>query len=310
MKTLSRRLALVSAVLTLTLTTLLLFGGIPAARADDATVKLTVRVTDTGWVPDTIEVPQGALVELTFVWDNPNHPNDEHIIVIPDYKLESDKINSVNKQTVLKFIADKAGSFNFKCDFECDTHDAFQHGTIKVVAGSGGSAGTGASAASFQASKIVIDPVAGVAINGNSVSISATLQDKDGKPIPKAEVLFFAHRQFLGRHGDVAIAAGKTDAGGNVYATYRPTNSDGGEIILRFEGGGVFAKTEQTFNLAGSPQFEPIPAFVTDDGLHGIKGFAPFVLVAVIGSVWLAFAFMLFQAWGVSRVRSEGSQSK
>jgi len=310
MKTLHRRIALVAAILAVAVSALWLFTGATPALADDGPTKVTIKIADNGFQPASVDVPLNATVELTFVWDSPSHPNDEHIIVIPGYKLESEKIDRTNKQTVVKFVATKSGSFLFKCDMECDTHDILQHGNINVTAGGAAGAGAGGSASSLQVSKLVIDPVKGIVVKGNTVNIAASLQDKDGKPIAKAEVLFFADRQFLGRQGEVPIAVGKTDANGLVFATYHPTNSDGGKLIARFEGGGLFDKTEQAFNLAGSPQFQPVPQSATDDDLHGMKSVAPYALVGVIGGVWLAFAFMLFQAWGISRVRrAEGSQS-
>ncbi len=310
MQTLLRRCALAATVLAVAVGALWLVAGATPALAEDGPTKITIKVTDSGFEPASIDVPLNATVELTFVWDSPNHPLDEHIIVIPGYKLESEKIDAQNKQTVVKFVATKAGPFLFKCDFECDTHDILQHGNINVTAGgAGGAAGGGSAAPALQASKLVIDPIKGIVVKGNTVNIAAALQDKDGKPIAKAEVLFFADRTFLGRQGEVPIAVAKTDTNGLAFATYHPTNPDGGKIIARFEGGGVYDKTENAFNLAGSPQFQPIPQSATDDSLRGMKSVAPYVFVAVIGGVWLAFAFMLYQAWGISRVRpAEGSR--
>jgi plastocyanin len=308
MKTLHRRLTLIAAVLAVALSAVWVFAGTTPALADDGPVKFTIKITDAGFQPDTIDVPMNATVELTFVWDSQNHPDDQHIISVPGYKLESEKIDHINKQTVLSFVATKSGTFTFKCDFECDTHDILQHGTINVTAGGAGTTGSSGGGSQLQVPKLVIDPVTGIVIKGNSVSIAAALQDKDGKPIAKAEVLFYANRTFLGRTGEVPIAVGKTDATGLAYATYHPTNSDGGKIIARFEGGGLYDKAEQTVTLAASDQFQPIPQSASDDNLHGIKKVAPYVLVIVIGLVWAAFAFMLFQAWSISRVRSGGAQ--
>lgn len=316
MHTLRSQLALAAFIALLAASALWLFSGAPSAVAEDGPVKITIKVTDAGFDPSSIDVPAGARVELTFVWDNPGYPSDEHIIVIPGYKLESEKIDQTNKQTVLAFIATKTGPFLFKCDSECDTHDILQHGNINVVAAGGTSTaaggaagGTSTAAGALEASKFVIDPVTGIVVRGNTVSIAANLQDKDGKPIPKAEVVFFADRQFLGRHGEVPVATAKTDAGGNAYAIYHPTNSDGGTIIARFEGAGLYDATEQKLNLAPSSQFQPVAESTNDDQLHGIKEFAPFVLIGVIGAVWLGFAYMLFQAWGISRVHPGGGPS-
>lgn len=288
----------------------------PATAQQAAPVKVTVRITDSGFDPKSVDVPMGARVELTFVWDQPAHPDETHVITIPGYKLESEQVDRTNKQTVLAFVANKTGAFNFKCDTECDTHDYLQAGTINVVAGgassTGGAGGGGstAGAATLQASKIAVDPVTGVIVRGNSVSIAATLKSTEGKPISKAEVAFFAKRTFLGREAEVPIGTAKTDAAGNAYTIYHPTNADGGSIVARFEGGGVYDRTELSFNLAPSNQFQPIRLAATDDDLHGIKRFAPFALIGIIGGVWLSFAFMLLQAWGISRVRPEGGSSR
>ncbi len=289
----------------------LAMGGARTALADDGPLKITVKVTDGGFDPPTVEVPQGASVELTFVWANQAHPTDEHIIVIPGYKLESEKIDSTNKQTTVKFIATQTGTFAYKCDVECDAHDSLQHGEIKVTAGAGGAAtGGGAAGSQLQASKLVFDPTSGVVVNGNTVALSATLQDKDGKPIAKQEVQFFAEQQFLGRTGQVEIAQAKTNANGVAYAIYHPTTPNAEKLTAKFAGGGVFDGTEQTVELAASPKFagKAIPS--EDDNLHGIKTVAPYALVLLIGSVWATFAFILYQAWSVSRVAQGGDPPK
>ena len=270
------------------------------AFADDQPVKITVKLTDAGFVPATVEVQQGQAVELTFVWDSPAHPLDEHIMVIPDYKLESDKINSDHKETTVKFVATKSGTFNFKCDMECDVHDLLQHGELKVTAGGG-------AAAALQPSKFVVDPVTGVITKGGSVSIAAQLVDKDGKPIPKAEVRFYAEQQFLGRTGLIEIGIAKTGANGIASAVYRPTTPDAEKIVAKFAGVGLYDATEQTIPLVGSAQFAPAAAPNSDDTLHGMKKGARLGLVLVIAGVWLTFGFIAFQAWGISRVQKGGA---
>lgn len=287
----------------------LVLGSGRMALADDGPVKVTIKVGDKGFDPESVDVPMGSAVEITFVWDTTNHPDDQHIIVIPGLKLESEKIDKNNKQTVVKFVATKSGDFLFKCDFECDTHDLDQHGHINVTAGGGAGGSGGGGGAALLASKIVVDPANGVVVNGNSVAISANLQDKDGKPISRAEVTFLAEHMFLGRHGQVPIAVGKTDANGNAYAVYHPTNTDGGKLIARYDGGGQYDKSELVFNLAGSGQFQPKAAPNSDDDLHGMKTAAPVVFVLVIVSLWASFAFMLYQAWAISRSRSGGGRA-
>jgi plastocyanin len=277
------------------------------ARADEP-VKLTVKVTDQGFDPAVVEVPQGAPVELTFVFANKNYPQDEHIMVgTGAVKFESDKIDSATQQTTVKFVATQPGTFGFKCNVECDAHDDLQKGEIKVKA-AGGAAGAGASSG-LQESKLTIDPTAGVLVKGNSVSIVAVLQDKDGKPISKADVTFYLERQFLGRKGQVEIATAKTNEGGLATAVYRPTDSAGGKITVAFAGGGLYDKTEESVQLAPSRQFEPLALAAKDDDLHGLKRVAPYALITLIGGIWLGFAFMLYLAWGISRAAPGGDSA-
>jgi hypothetical protein len=270
--------------------------------ADDQPVKITVKVTDAGYVPNNIEIEQGKVVELTFVWDSPAHPLDEHIIVISGYKLESGRINSDHKETTVKFIATQSGTFAFQCDLMCDTHDLLQKGQITVKPAAGGGA------AALQPSKLVIDPVTGVVIKGGTVSIAAQLVDKDGQPIPKAEVRFYAEQQFLGRTGLIEIGIAKTGTNGLASAVYHPTTPDAEKIVAKFAGVGLYDATEQTLQLVGSAQFGPAAGPNTDDTLHGIKGGAHLALVLVIAGVWLTFGFIAFQAWGISRVRNGGRE--
>ena len=270
------------------------------AQAQEAPVKITVKVTDGGFDPLVVEVEQGKSVELTFVWAHVVHQNEEHIMVIPGYKLESDKIDSSHRETTVKFIAMQSGTFDYKCDLECETHDILQNGVIKVKPSGGGAA------AALQPSKLVVDPVSGILIKGGTVSLAAALQDKDGNPIPKAEVSFYVEQKFLGDSGLMAIGVAKTGASGYANLLYRPTTNAPRTIVTKFAGLGLYDATEQKIELVGSDQFIPKAAEAPDDTLHGLKGGARIALVVVIAGVWLAFAFMLFQAAGIRRETGGG----
>ena len=272
--------------------------------AQEAPVKVTVKVTDGGFDPPVIEVEQGKSVELTFVYANVAYANEEHIMVIPGYKLESDKIDSGHRQATVKFIATQSGTFDFKCDLECDTHDALQSGLIKVKPSSGGSA------AKLEPSRLVFDPVGGVLIKGDTVSFAALLQDKEGKPIPKAEVRFYAEQEFLGKTGLVEIGVAKTLPNGYANVLYRPTTNVPRTIIAKFTGVGLFDASEQSIQLVGSDQFRPRKVSASDDTLHGLKGGARAALVLVIAGVWLAFGFMLFQVFGIRRAAAGGETTR
>jgi plastocyanin len=268
--------------------------GIRLAFAEEQPVKISVKVGESGFEPGTIEVSSGQLVEITFIWDSPNRPNEEHIIVFEGMKLESEKITKDHPQTTVKFVATTPGTFGFKCDIECDLHDALQKGILKVKAGGG-------TAAALQPSTLSVSPT-GVAVKAETVKVSATLTDKEGQPIPRVEVTFYTPKTFLGNEGLVEIGVGKTAPNGQVNLTYRPTTTEARKIVVRFEGGGVYDATETTVDVPGSRLFGLAKA-ETHVSLQGLRDWAPFGFLGIILSIWAAFAFMLFQAWSVRRVR-------
>lgn len=300
----SNKLHHATALAVLAVTILAAAGGIAtrSAYADDPPVQITVKATDTGFDPNVITVEQGKTVQLTFVWANDGHPNDEHIITIPDYKLESDKISQSNKTSTVTFIATKTGTFFFKCEIECDTHDLLQQGQLKVVAGS-----SGASAA-LQKPTIALDPQAGVVIKGGTVSLAVTLQDKDGKAIPKADIAFFARREFLGVSGEVAIGVAQTGPSGLASIVYHPTTTDPEVLTAKYAGGGIYDSAEQAINLVGSQQFAP-QAHPSPADLHGLKSNAHIALIVVIASVWAVFLLVLLSVVSLSRIRPGNGQA-
>ncbi|MBE0608825.1 MAG: hypothetical protein IH609_05565 [Dehalococcoidia bacterium] len=234
------------------------------------------------------------------MWSHVAYLEEEHIMVIPGYKLETEKIDAEHRETTVKFVAAQAGTFFFQCDVECETHDVLQNGQIKVTPSSGGAA------AALQPSKLVVDPVNGVLIKGGTVSIATTLQSEDGEPIPRAEVRFYAREEFLGKTELMEIGVAKTLPNGYASLLYRPTNEDDRTVVAKFEGVGLYAATEQEIALIGSDQFVPRHREAADDGLHGLKGAAYVSLVLVIAGVWLAFGFMCLQALGIKRAAGGG----
>ncbi len=299
----------------------------PRAEAQGSDpVKLRIEVTDSGFNPNTVEVPQGSMVELTFVWNQPGNPNDEHIMVVEGYKLESDKINQGHRETTLKFVADKPGDFVFRCDLDCDKHDLLQAGHLKVSA-SGGKGGS----ASLTATKISVSPSSWVTA-GDPIILMATLKDDQGKPVSKAEVSFSIQAQFGPTTGQMDIGSAKTDVNGVAFLPYKPTlHALLQTITAQFDGMGVYAQSKQSIQirLIGTP---PSAYTVDPTGLPDAPAYAslapatvapistPLVaalswsmshwqetpIVLLVGGVWLAFAYVLFQAFGIAWVGKRG----
>jgi len=264
-------------------------------------VQVRVEITDSGFNGNpgdfVVEVEQGALVELTFVWAHQSYVQEEHILVLEGYGLESDKIDSNNRERTLKFVADQPGTFDFKCDLECDLHDYLQRGHLKV-----GRGGAGTAAAVLTPTTLTVSP-SSWRTGGDPVTLMAVLKDADGAAVPKAEVDFWVDAEFVGTQGKMRIGTAKTDANGVAFLDYRPTlTAPEQTITARFEGMGIYDESEQavTIEEAGIPP----PAFtVAPQGLDAIRQWAPLALTAVVLGVWLIFGFVLYQIYGIVRVR-------
>ncbi len=249
-----------------------------------------------------IEVAQGSLVELTFVWAHVGYFQEEHVMILEGYKLETDKLTREHPEATLKFIADKAGGFTFKCDLDCDVHDYLQRGHLKVGRGGGGGG-----AAVFTPTALSLTPSSWVTA-GDPVSLTAVLKDAKGAPVPKAEVRFYVDASFVGTKGKMAIGTAKTDANGVAFLDYRPTLATRQQVIMAaFEGMGVYAESQGSIELqeVGVP---PAAYTTAPIGLEVIRHWAPTALAAAVLSVWSVFGFVLYQAIGIARVSTRGGE--
>ncbi len=284
------------------------------AQSSDA-VKIKVEITDAGLrcAPEsnnclgirdgqfTIQVEQGQAAELTFVWAHQGYIQDEHILILEGYGLESEKLTSQHKESIFKFIADKPGQFRFKCDLQCEIHDTLQKGRLSVTRG--GSGGSN-SAASLTPTTLTLSSSSTIT-TGEPVSFTAVLKDRDGAPVSKAEVHFYVDAEFAGSKGKMAIGLSKTDAKGVALLDYKPTiEMEKHTISASFEGVGIYAESQQATDIQ---QIGPTdPAYQTAPvGLEGVKLWVKLTVVVIIGSVWLTFGFVLFQAMGVAWVRDK-----
>lgn len=297
MTSIARR-ALHPTVLVIVLALAALTAFIPRTGYAEDPVKVTVKVTDSGFVPTTVTISQGQAVELTFEWAHVSRPTEEHIIVIEGYKLESEKIDKAHTTSTVKFIATKVGTFAFSCDIECDIHSSLQNGQLKVTAG-------GAGSAALTPSKFEIDPVANISVRDDHIIVTATLKGGDGKPIAKADVAFLVEQQFVGTTSLMKVGAARTGPTGIAQLVYLPRETEPEKMVVRFEGLGVYDATEAIIQLPGSQLFGP-PSRSTGSGILELKTGARFGLVIVIAAVWGAFAFILYRAWSLRKAQPGG----
>ena len=248
-----------------------------------------------------VEVDQGTLLALTFVWGHQGYVQEEHIMILRGYKLEWDKLDSEHREATVELIADKPGTVRIECDLDCELHDFMSGGHLKV--GRGGGTGD----VSYTPTSLTISPSTW-ATGGESVSLMTVLKDDKGSSVPKAEVRFFLDAEFIGLTERMEIGKGKTDANGVVFFEFQPTMAMREQVITaRFDGGGVFDESEQSIEIleTGVPPsgYEQEAA-----GLESIADRGPMALSIAIIAVWLVFAFVLYQAlsivWSGGKERS------
>ncbi len=283
------------------------------AQSPEEVVKVRVEVTDTGFKPATVEVEAGKLVELTFVWAHQAYPNDEHIIVLEGYKLETEKITASHREATIRFVADKPGTFTFKCDLECEVHQLTQNGRLSVKAGRGG---TAARVPTVLTVKPLTDTV-----GPRGVDIVALLKDANGAPVPKAELRFFLEAKFLTTQGLIELGRAKTDASGMATWEYRPTvDMPEHKLVVRFESAGVYDESEQALSLrqAAPPPAAYVPAptgfvnapsaplpgaaevegepwrWLTAAWSWSLNNWGPLTILLVVATVWGAMAYTVY----------------
>ncbi len=270
-------------------------------RADVA--KIRIEITDQGLNGNPgevdVEVEQGQQVEMTFVWAHKEKTNEEHIMKLDGYKLETDKLDSSHKEATIKFIADKTGSFDFYCDIECEVHDALQRGVLKVKGTGGGSAGSNAVART--ATNLAVSASSSLVATGESVTLMTTLTDPQGKPISKAEIHYFVDADFAGQQDKMEVGTAKTDANGVAFFDYQPTEPVAKQTITAaFQAQGIYDDSQKAveIQLVGAP----LPAYqMAPIGLEDFRDLAPLALGLGVLGLWSVFAFVLIQAVSIAR---------
>lgn len=268
-----------------------------AASGGQDVQKIRVEITDNGFNgrPDfTLEVDQGRQVELTFVFAQKGTLGDGHIVMLKGYGVETPEINYYNPEATLKFIADKPGTFEMTCDLDCEIHDKLQKAHLKVTAG----AVSGGAAVTYLPTTLSAYPSAWET-SGEPVQLSLSLKDGSGSPVPRANVRVFVETEFAGTKGRMEIAGLKTDAKGAAVASYKPTFPGRQVVTAQFEGVGLYAESQQSFQL----QVKDVePAYVVGPrGLEGVSDRIPIGIALVMASIWSTFGFVVFHVYRIGR---------
>lgn len=275
----------------------------PAWAQATEPVKFRVEITEAGFNGSaddfTLEVEQGALVEITFVWAHPTYPLEEHIIVLEKYNLETDKLTAENREATLTFIADKSGTFNFRCDLECELlHDYLQKGYLKVIP-------KGSEGATFTPTILSVTPSSWVT-GGDPIQLMAVLKDAQGAPVAKAGLRFTLAAEFAGAQGEMEVGRAKTDTNGVAFLDYQPTlGASIHKLTAHFEGMGIYAESQQSVEIQGVGMLPP--AYTTPPlGLESIRHWAPQIFAIVVLSVWVIFGYVVYGLYRIKAISRRG----
>jgi hypothetical protein len=105
----------------------------PSGGSDVARIRVELDYKGFNGAPEfVVEVQRGQRVELTFVWADTAVLDNGHRIVIEDLGLKTPPLTVDNREATLSFIADRAGSFEMKCNWRCEGHENLKDGILRV----------------------------------------------------------------------------------------------------------------------------------------------------------------------------------
>lgn len=293
------------------LTAVLAIGARPAAAQTAEPVKIRVPITDNGFNGQpgnfTINVRQGQLVEITFVWDQKIHLGDEHIFVLDGYNLETKTINATEREASWRFVADKAGTFRIKCDLECEVHDVLKSALLVVTpAGAAGPAGTADGPDTRPKSQLaLVAPVESV--RGRHVDISVTASDASGVPIPAARILLVETVEFYGMEPRaVEVASATTGKDGVARLEYLPRRTGERALKVMLDGNAARAPSSVELKLAVGDG----PATYRVEPPAGIPGVNRFLVSTIIVIVWGTMFIVTMHVVAIVRAGRDGLEEE
>lgn len=302
--------------------------GARGTAAQTAAMKIRVPITDNGFNDQptnyTITVPQGQLVELTFVWDQKIHVADKHIIVLDGYNIESAEIGAETREATLRFTADKAGSFRMKCDLECEIHNVLKNGTLIVSPAAGPAASPAASPAAGPAASPAAGPAAagtdtrpksqlglsapvGAAL-GSRVPLSISAGDASGAPIAGAQLRLVEVTGFYGLDPqEIEVARAVTAKDGTATLEYVARRTGTRVLKATFAGDVTHAPASLDVKL----EVGDGPALYHVEPPAGIPGVSRFFVSGIIIAVWGTMFIVAMHVVGIVRAsRNEGSEAE
>lgn len=247
-----------------------------------------------------IDAVVGQEIEITFVWADEAVPDNAHRLLVKGYGLQTELLDSDNREATLRFVADRVGTFEVVCDWRCEGHTSALQGAKLIVADP-----HPGDQVTLIPTSLLLAPVA--APDSSAVTLSATLTDTAGAPVAGAPVRFYLRTSFVGVEGDAEVAAVLTDDAGAARATYRPTSDGEHLFVVRFPGSDLHAEADEVLSVdvdRASPAYVVAPR-----GLEALSDVVPLVFAMVVISIWTTFAYVLLQVVLIRRGRTRSTSS-
>jgi len=242
-----------------------------------------------------LEVVEGQTVEITFVYADDASQDNQHILYISGYKIQTDTLSKDNPEVTVKFTADKTGEFSINCILECAGHNNLQNGKLVVSPAAAGSQPVKTTATTASLTMDTPDQ----AETGQSLTLAALVKDNLDKPVADAQVKFFIESDFFVK-GMMEIGETVTNEQGLAKIDYIPNEAGVIHVVARYEAGSGSepVETKREVNITGSSK----SFYHTLIGIQFPNSFLIWMIalaVIVIG-IWSTFLYVLSQVLFIS----------
>jgi plastocyanin len=254
-----------------------------AAQGAGDVYRVRVVASERGFDPPVVDVPEGQLIELTFVYgDTHLHEDNPHVMFIEGLNIESGEISRSKPETTVRFTAEKSGRIRYVCKLYCTGHERMQDGILNVrPIGAGGGAAV-AQPVNLRMAASSPDVV------GARVLLRAELGTTDGTPLEGITVRF-EQQATLVTPGWVTLGTARTDGRGAATLEYLPFGTPGDQPVRAvFEGS---ARYEPAAAAAMLKVAEVLPAWhaPVEPRFGDVRYW---LLVAGVGGVWLTLGYV------------------
>ena len=238
-----------------------------------------------------LEVVEGQEVEITFVYADDASRDNQHIMYIGGYKIQTDILGKDNPEVTVKFTANKTGEFPITCIMECAGHQNLQNGKLVVSPAAG-------SQPVMTTVTLTMD-TPDQAETGQPLTLVALIKDDLDKPVADAQVKFFLESDFFVK-SMMEIGETVTNEQGLAKIDYIPNQAGVIRVVARYEAGSGSepVETKREVNITGSTK----SFYHTLIGIQFPNSFLiwTIALTVIVIGIWGTFLYVLSQVLFIS----------